>query len=280
LAVRQFYPEKNIGDMMNNVFGISIVCLFSVFIGGCANKSEGKPYKGAEVYSLSQNDIKYGKIEVRMMAAKGSGIINALFTWKEGSQNSDVFWEEVDVEVFGKNNATTWQSNVISGYDPRSHSEQVHQQDESLGDGFHTYSIEWTPESISWYFDGQHVRTITGTRVTDINSPAGIRFNIWPSTIPTWAGSWDDIVLPQSLFVNWVKYYNYEDSEFILNWTDEFDGFDGSRWGKADWSFDSNRADFEPRNVVVQDGMLILSLTKSEETGFSGIVPQDPVGKK
>jgi len=264
--------------MMNNVFKIIIVCLFSTLVGGCANTSEEKPYKGAEVDSLSLHDVTYGKIEARMMVGKGSGIINAFFTWKDGSQKPTVFWEEVDIEVFGKNNATTWQSNVISGFDPRSHSEQVHRQDESLADGFHTYSIEWTPEYISWHFDGQLVRTMSGQLATEIKSPAGISFNIWPSTIPTWAGWWDDSVLPQSLFINWVKYYSYENGDFILDWVDEFESFDGNRWGKADWSFASNRADFDPRNVVVQDGMLILSLTKSEETGFGGTVPQDSIG--
>ena len=44
----------------------------------------------------------YGKYVVRMRAAKASGMISNFFLWKDGSEMSGVFWEEVDVEVFGK----------------------------------------------------------------------------------------------------------------------------------------------------------------------------------
>jgi len=232
-------------------------------------------YKGAELYSLPENYIKYGKIEVRMMAAKGSGILSTFFTWKEDSEKPSVFWEEIDVEVFGKNNATIWQSNIITGFDPRQTSEEVHNQQESLGDDFHTYCVEWTPNYVAWKIDGELVRMTFSISAQDLKSYAGIRFNIWASTSTIWAGDWNENVLPQYQYVNWIKYYHYENGNFILDWTDDFDEVDNTRWGKANWTFDDNRADFEPDNIVVNGGMLILCLTKAGETGFKGIVPID-----
>lgn len=237
--------------------------------------SQNKSYKGAEVYGQSQYYVQYGKIEVRMMAATGSGILSTFFTWKEGSEQSSVFWEEIDVEVFGKNNATQWQSNIITGFDPRKMSEQVHSNNSSLGNEFHTYAVEWTPEYISWYLDGNEVRKITTQSAKDIKSPAGIRFNLWSSTSVSWVGEWNDNILPQYQFVNWIKYYRYDNGNFILDWSDDFNDFNNNRWGKANWTFDGNRVDFDPNNVVVNEGMLILCLTKAGETGFTGIVPKD-----
>jgi len=253
-----------------------ISLLITLFTTGAF--SQNKAYKGAEVYSKSPYNIKYGKIDVRMMVAKGGGILSTFFLWKEGSEQPGVFWEEVDVEVFGKYNAITWQSNIISGLDPVKTTEQRHNQSFSLGDDFHTYSVEWTPEYVSWSLDGQLIRSISGAPATDITSPTGIRFNLWASTSLEWAGAWYDSVLPQYQFVNWIKYYRFEDDQFILDWTDDFSDFNSDRWAKANWTFDGNRVDFDPQNALVQDGMLILCLTKSAATGFSGEVPTDSLG--
>ena len=237
--------------------------------------AQNKEYKGGELFGKPEYDFKFGKIEVRMMAAKGSGILSTFYLWKANSDQSNVFWEEIDIEIFGKDSANEWQSNIFYGYDPLKSSEEIHTQNNSLADDFHTFSIEWSPAYISWKLDGEEVRSITGSPATYFLSPAGIRFNLWASTSAEWAGPWDDSILPQYQFVNWVKYYRYENGEFILDSTEDFDILNTSRWSKANWTWEGNRVDFEPENVVVQDGMLILCLTNKNELGFSGIIPQD-----
>jgi beta-glucanase (GH16 family) len=59
-----------------------------------------KQYKGAEIYTLAAEG-PYGKYEMRMRAAKGSGLISAFFLWKDGSEQPGGPWEEVDIEIFG-----------------------------------------------------------------------------------------------------------------------------------------------------------------------------------
>src|SRR5688572_19519436 len=60
-----------------------------------------KATKGAQVRT---NETQlYGKYVFRMRAAKGSGLISSFFTWKEGSELPGALWEEIDIEVFGKN---------------------------------------------------------------------------------------------------------------------------------------------------------------------------------
>ncbi|ACE86252.1 family 16 glycosylhydrolase [Cellvibrio japonicus] len=236
-----------------------------------------KPYKGAELYSYEA--YLYGRYEMRMRVARGGGVLSTFFTYKDGSQIGNTFWEEIDIEVFGKNNATQWQTNIILGSSrPAIHTEEEHTASTSLADAYHTYVLEWTPDYVAWYLDGEEVRRITGTStVTSLTNPQSLRFNIWASESVEWTGTWDDSILPVYQFVDYISYqpYNTETNHFEAGWRDDFDSLDTSRWGKANWSFDTNRVDFVPENALVKDGILVLALTHENATGYSGTPPQD-----
>ena len=255
-----------------------LLCLFiAITLGLIAHLVNAKPYKGAEIYS--SDSYLYGRYEIRMRVAKASGVLSTFFTYKNGSEIGNTFWEEIDIEVFGKNNATEWQSNIILGSSrPTIHTEQVHTASTSLPDAYHTFVIEWTPDYVAWFLDGIEVRRIIGTStVTSLTNPQSLRFNIWSSESVPWVGAWDDSVLPVYQFVNYIEYkaYNATTKTFEGGWRDDFNNFDSARWGKANWSFDTNRVDFAPENVVIKDGILVLALTTENATGFSGTPPAD-----
>src|SRR5690606_34598046 len=69
--------------------------------------------------------------------------------------------------------------------------------------------------------------------------------------------------------------WNQQTNSFGNGWRDDFNYFDSNRWGKANWTFGENLADFDPNNVVVKDGYLILALTREGQTGFWGNPPAD-----
>ncbi len=234
--------------------------------------AEAKPYKGAEVYSVES--VTYGRMEMRMQMIRGSGLLSTFFTYKNGSELSGATWEELDIEVLGKNDATTWQSNIITG-NPRMTSEQNHTSTTSLADGYHTYTLEWTPEYVSWALDGVVVRKTEGGQASSLTNPASFRFNAWSHEATGWVGALDEAALPAYQFVNWIKYYRYDNGQFVLDWTDNFDTLDRNRWSLGNWTFDGNLVDFDITNAVVQDGTLILAITKEGATGFSGTVPKD-----
>lgn len=237
-----------------------------------------KPYKGGEIYT--NESWRYGKIEMRMQMVSGSGILSTFFTYKNGSEVSGEFWEEIDIEVFGKDNATTFQSNIITNY-PKTYSEQVHSPGYSMADAYHTFTLEWTPDYVAWYIDGIEMRKTIGGQVYELTNPESFRFNLWAANIVEWVGAFDPNVLPVYQFVNWIKYSTYtpgtgdNGTDFTLDWTDDFDTFNTSRWSKANWTFNENLADFDPNNVLVRDGYLVLVLSREGQTGFSGIVPED-----
>lgn len=248
--------------------------LSAVTLAG-ATEVVAKPYKGAELYS--RQAVLYGRMEMRMRMIRGSGLLSTFFTYKNGSEVAGAAWEEIDIEVLGKNDAKGLQSNIITG-NPSMTSERVHAAASSLADGYHTYTLEWTPEYVSWSLDGVVVRRTEGGQVSSLISPQTLRFNAWSSETTSWVGAFDEAALPAYQFVNWIKYYRYENGQFVLDWTDEFDTLDASRWAVANWTFDTNRVDFVPANAVVQDGTLVLAITTEGATGFVGTVPVDDGG--
>lgn len=235
--------------------------------------AQDKPYRGAEVWS--KDAVHYGRFEMRMRGVRASGTLATFFLFKNGCYEPGVSWEEIDIEIFGKDDARAWQSNIITG-EPREFVVEVHQSDTSFADDFHTFTIEWTPDTVTWFVDGELIRRATGEAVERLVSPQSMRFNIWATNIESWTGPVEADRLPVYQHIDWMKYARYEDGEFIHEWTDDFDHFDEDRWQKADWTFGENLAIFTPENVLVRDGMLILALTPADRAGEFEPAPQDP----
>ena len=239
-----------------------------------------KDFSGAELYTLEE--VQYGKFEARMKMAAASGTVSSMFLYQNGSEIADGRpWVEVDIEVLGKNPGS-FQSNIITGKaGSQITSEKHHAVSPAADQAFHTYGLEWTPNYVRWTVDGQEVRKTEGGQVSNLTGTQGLRFNLWSSESAAWVGQFDESKLPLFQFINWVKVYKYTPgqgeggSDFTLDWTDNFDTFDGSRWGKGDWTFDGNRVDLTDKNIYSRDGMLILALTRKGQENFNGQVPKD-----
>lgn len=275
----------------NNNEGITMKfkkVLFMLGIGILSSTAaaQDRDYSGAELFT---NETQmYGKYEARMMMATGSGLVSSMFLYHNDSYMGDPEpWVEVDIEILGKVPGK-FQSNIITGNAAKKvTSEKHHDLPGNANEGYHTYGMEWTPNYVAWFIDGELVRkTMTDSndtkgQVAALIREQGLRFNLWSSTVTAWVGEWDDAILPVHQYINWVKVYTYtpgageNGSDFTLAWTDNFETFDDSRWGAGNWTFDENRVMMSPDNVTVQDGTLILSLTKAGMEGFTGTVPTD-----
>lgn len=239
-----------------------------------------KDYNGAELFTASA--VKYGRYDVRMRAVSGSGIVSSFFLYYNDSyKGSPEPWEEIDVEVLGKDDEA-FQSNIITGNAAsKVTSEKMHKMG-NLSKSYHTYTLEWTPDYIAWFFDGKEVRRTTGTQAKDCQlKDMSCRFNLWISDVPSWVGQFDPSILPVYQYINWVKYSKYTPgsgdggTDFTPEWQDDFNSFNEDRWGKGNWTFDGNLVDFSTSNIVVKDGYCIICLTKTTAKGFSGDVPKD-----
>jgi beta-glucanase (GH16 family) len=245
-----------------------------------------KDYAGAELYT--SETYMYGRFEARMCMAAGSGLVSSMFLYYNDSYlGNGEPWVEIDMEVLGKS-PSGFQSNIISGsLASKVTSEKIHTLAVAANATYHTFAFEWTPTYVAWFVDSVEVRR-TETNVSDPKGQVAalikeqtFRFNLWSSEVANWVGVFDDAILPVNQYINWVKVYSYtpdagdNGSDFTLLWTDDFDTYDDSRWNAGNWTFDENRVDFVPENINVQNGTLILSLTKATATGFTGIVPVD-----
>ncbi|MDZ7372827.1 MAG: family 16 glycosylhydrolase [candidate division KSB1 bacterium] len=228
-----------------------------------------KDYRGAEL--RTRESYLYGRFEVRMKAAWGSGLLSSFFTYNDVDPNSR--WNEIDIEILGRYPDDV-QFNII----PPDRLNHVHHQfvpfDPSLD--FHVYAIEWTDHYVAWFVDGVEVHRQTGTHVLALNRPQKIMMNIWQPAYVDWAGKWDPAVLPAFAYYDYVSYASYTpgrgntgtDNNFTLQWKDDFDSWNQSRWQKATHTWDGNNCDFTPDNAVFRDGLMILCLTDPTHTGY------------
>ncbi len=231
-------------------------------------KKETAKYRfyGAELFS--NETFTYGKFEAKMKMAYAPGCISSMFLYYNNSYkgNGEV-WNEIDIEVIGKE-PNGFQSNLITGkLENKVTSEKVHKTDSPVADNFHIYTVEWTPDYVAWYLDGKEIRrndasNDTKKQVAALVKPQSLRFNIWSSKSTEWVGTLSQKDIPITQEIDYVKVYDYdtETGSFTEKWTDEFDSFDSKRWGRGNWTMENVLE--RPQNVVVEDGILKLKLTK------------------
>jgi len=240
---------------------------------------------GGELYS--RETVKYGRWEIRMQIAATPGSVSSFFTYYDNSYlGQPEPWLEIDVEALGKN-GYGFQSNLITGTaESKVTSESFHTSEIDLSKTFHTYVLDWTPDSVVYRMDGVLLRKDLGSnaQVQALTQQAqSYRMNLWASTAVGWVGALDPSKLPIAQTVNWMVYSRYTPgsgpggSDFTQAWVDDFTTFNTQRWSRGDWTFDENMADFTPGNILVSNGYLMIVLSQK---GWTGTVtpPNDPLG--
>ena len=151
-------------------------------------------------------NIFYGSVEVVMKAAHGQGIVSSFVL--ESSTLDEVDWEwigsdyaSVQSNYYGKGNTTTYDRAM---YHPLANPQT----------GFHTYTVDWTPEYLAWSVDGAEIRRLLrGQANGGLNypqTPMKVKLGNWvgggsksPEGTVQWAGGLADFT--QAPFVMTVK---------------------------------------------------------------------------
>jgi len=150
----------------------------------------------------SSTYLWYGNVKATFKTSRGQGVVTAFILL------SDVK-DEIDYEFVGADLGTA-QTNYyfqgITNYDNGGNT--------TLSDTFanyHTYEVDWTPDTITWLVDGKVGRTKQRTDTWNATSnqwafpqtPARVQLSIWPGGLSTnapgtiaWAGgeiNWDSV---------------------------------------------------------------------------------------
>jgi hypothetical protein len=154
--------------------------------------------------------IFFGRVEVHMRAAPGTGIVSSVVL--ESDDLDEVDWECIggnhtfaETNYFGKGNTTVYDRAIWYPVD-------------DVVDTYHNYTTVWTAEKLEWYIDGTLTRSLAQADADDNGydypqTPMYLRIGNWVGGDPTeddngtitWAGGLTDYSqAPFNMYVNLV----------------------------------------------------------------------------
>ena len=160
-------------------------------------------YKSGLVNTKSKIEFQYGTISVRLRYPSGKSFFPAIWMLPA----DDTSYPEIDImEVVGHRPSTLYF--VYHYYTKEKRKFYTRTTIENYED-FHTYSLKWTPETLTWYVDGVRILEVT----EDIpDEPMYLIVNfaiggVWPGAPDRYT------VFPAKVLVDYVKIAPYKLTE-------------------------------------------------------------------
>lgn len=121
-------------------------------------RQEDSIYTSTRITTRDKMEFQYGRVEVRARLPKGKGVWPAI--WLLGSNIGEVGWPrcgEIDLmEYVGKTPGQVF----ASLHTEDSHGNTINTRTariQGIEDGFHLYVLEWEPDRIEFFVDGQPI---------------------------------------------------------------------------------------------------------------------------
>ena len=215
----------------------------------------------------SREHFLYGKFVARMKAPNKKGTVSSFFTYMDGAKGPGG-WNELDIEIVPSVGAKPASTNMIYGHGHVKLESHEYATDFDPKDEWHTYTIEWTPEYVSWSVDDKEMRRADSTdpAVAHMREPQSLRMNFWTPTFDSWGKGLEPEDMPWYLKFDYVEVYHYDmhTHKFDLHWRDDFEHFDPGRWFKQSGTFESNSSVFHTANTYTEKGKLVLKMEPEE----------------
>lgn len=170
----------------------------------------GKAYTSGRINTLGKQEFKYGKIEARMKLPRFAGIWPAF--WTLGANYSSVGWPacgEMDImEAINDNNIVF--ANLHWSYN-NSQADTQNGRNYDVGDRteWHTYGMEWSENSASFYVDDYVYQTYsisTSAQMEEFRKKQFIILNLAVGgQLPGY--NIDNTQFPATMEVDWVRVY-------------------------------------------------------------------------
>ncbi len=179
----------------------------------------GSQYTSGRIITRDKFNFTYGKVEMRAKLPVGQGIWPAF--WMLGTDIGTNGWPncgETDIMEFVGSTPTKIYGTIHGpDYNGAGGIGAWHNYPAGFSNDFHTYAIEWEPNVIRWYFDGQLYQQRTPEdlfgRTWVFNHDAFILLNL--AVGGAWPGSPDaSTVFPQKYTIDYVRVYQREGSVY------------------------------------------------------------------
>ncbi|MEO0466079.1 MAG: family 16 glycosylhydrolase [Pseudomonadota bacterium] len=131
------------------------------------------PFTGAEYQR--RGEYHYGRYEVVMKAARGSGLVSSFFTHTGPSQNGDPH-DEIDIEFLGHRTSELHINHFADGDMAGSTYVQLPYD---AADVFQLYAFDWLPDEIIWYVAEEEVFRVTSQEHPLPVTPSRLIMNLW-----------------------------------------------------------------------------------------------------
>ena len=180
-------------------------------------KYEDSYYTSARLKTQGLQSFQYGRIEARIKVPSGDGLWPAF--WMLGSSFDGTNWPdcgEIDImEYVGREPDLIIGTLHGPGYSGALGVSQWNRQEYAIADDFHTYAIEWKPDQIDWYYDGEKYHTVTPDDLSGrqwvFDQPFFIILNL--AVGGTLGGPIGlDTVFPAQYYVDYVRVYEADGS--------------------------------------------------------------------
>ena len=178
-------------------------------------KYEGSYYTSARLKTQGLREFQYGRIEGRIKVPKGVGHWPAF--WMLGADFDGTNWPdcgEIDImEYVGREPDLIMGTAHGPGYSGALGLSQWNRQKYDIADDFHIFAIEWKPDQITWFYDGEAYYTLTsadvGSREWAFNRPFFLILNFAiGGTLGGVIGL--DTVFPAQLQVDYVRVFQID----------------------------------------------------------------------
>jgi len=181
----------------------------------------GKDYTSARIRTAGLFSFQYGRVEARIKLPVGEGLWPAFWMMPEDSVYGG--WPlSGEIDIMEASTDGQWVSGAIHYGDPHQYISQG--TGGSFGNSYHVYSVEWEPEQVRWYIDGQlffsanQNQWFTSAAPGDPNAPFDQPFHILLNMAvggnfvqdPT-PGS----QFPKTMKVDWVRVYQQQQTPFL-----------------------------------------------------------------
>lgn len=178
-------------------------------------KRDSTFYESGRIYANEKHYIKYGRIELRAKCSTIKGAWEALWLQSVGNATNGMRGEIDFMEYIGDWSINKFQINfhLRGNFNGKENNHKQYRKYPNIDiSKWHVYSVEWYPDRIMVYVDNQLYYDLKKNELPEWPFENPYRLIMAFAYKPDWSNTkeFDDSSLPQTLKVDYVRYYKYK----------------------------------------------------------------------